>query len=89
MPINGTYTALADEASLKQAEYNRAFVLAQYFGYLRRDPEDSGYNFWLNVLDSQPSNSRAMVRAFITSTEYQNRFGPVHTHSNAECSGSP
>ncbi len=81
--------ALADEASLKQAEYNRAFVLTQYFGYLRREPDDSGYNFWLNVLDSQPSNFRAMVCAFITSSEYQDRFGAQHMHSNAECSGSP
>jgi hypothetical protein len=81
--------SLADDASLKQAEYNRAFVLAQYFSYLRREPDDSGYNFWLNVLNSQPSNFRAMVCAFITSNEYQDRFGAVHTHSNADCSGSP
>jgi hypothetical protein len=81
--------ALADEDSLKQAEYNRAFVLTQYFSYLRREPDDSGYNFWLNVLNSQPRNFRAMVCAFITSNEYQDRFGSVHMHSNAECSGSP
>jgi len=64
-------------------------VLAQYFSYLRREPEDSGYNFWLNVLNTQPNNFRGMVCAFITSAEYQDRFGAVHTHSNGECSGSP
>jgi hypothetical protein len=80
---------LVEYDEFKNAEFNRAFVLAQYFGYLRREPDDSGYNFWLNVLNSQPSNFRAMVCAFITSNEYQDRFGIAHTHSNAECSGSP
>jgi hypothetical protein len=64
-------------------------VLAQYFNYLRREPDDSGYNFWLNILNNQPNNFRGMVCAFITSAEYQDRFGAVRTHSNAECSGSP
>jgi hypothetical protein len=80
---------LLDYDEFKNAEFNRAFVLAQYFGYLRREPDDSGYNFWLNVLTNQPSNFRSMVCAFITSNEYQDRFGAAHTHSNAECSGSP
>lgn len=37
--------------------YNPAFVLMQYFGYLRRNPNDapdgsfSGYNFWLMKMD--------------------------------------
>jgi hypothetical protein len=82
--------ALADEASFKQAEYNAAFVLMQYFCYLRRNPDQRGYDFWLNVLNSvgrsgDPENYRGMVCSFITSTEYQKRFGPVVSHSNAEC----
>jgi parallel beta-helix repeat protein len=72
--------------AFKDAEYNPSFVLMQYFGYLRRDPEQAGYDFWLNILNNvQPSNYRSMVCAFITSTEYQSRFGPVITHSNREC----
>jgi hypothetical protein len=71
----------------KQAEYNRAFVLAQYFGYLRRDPDEDGYQFWLNILNNvAPNNYRAVVCAFITSTEYQQRFSALVTHSNSECS---
>lgn len=69
-----------------QAEYNRAFVLAQYFGYLRRDPDEAGYQFWLNVLNNRdPNNYRAMVCAFITSKEYQDRFSPITTRTNADC----
>jgi hypothetical protein len=61
----------------------------QYFGYLRRDPDERGYEFWLNVLDSKPaadpSAYGAMVCSFLSSTEYQARFGMTMTHSNAEC----
>jgi hypothetical protein len=60
-------------------------VLMQYFGYLRRNPDQGGYDFWLNILNSQPNNFDGMVCSFITSTEYQLRFGTVATHSNADC----
>ena len=70
----------------KHAEYNPAFVLTEYFAYLRRDPEPEGYEFWLNVLNHrEPGNFRGMVCSFITSTEYQQRFSQVVMHSNAEC----
>jgi CSLREA domain-containing protein len=44
--------------SIFNAFYNPAFVLMEYFGYLRRNPNDSpdntfeGYNFWLNKMNS-------------------------------------
>jgi hypothetical protein len=71
----------------KQREYNRTFVLMQYFGYLQRDPDQGGFNFWLNVLNTQPQNARGMVCAFVTSAEYQRRFSPIVTRTNAECQG--
>jgi hypothetical protein len=75
-----------DEPSFRQAEYNRSFVLMQYFGYLKREPEAAGYDFWLNVLnDKDPGNYRGMVCSFLTSAEYQLRFSSVVTHNNAEC----
>jgi len=71
------------------AEYNRAFVLTQYFGYLRRNPDIGGFLFWLGQVNSVPLRSlekqRAMVCSFITSLEYQQRFSPVATHNNTEC----
>ncbi len=70
----------------KTREYNRSFVLMEYFGYLRRDPDQGGYDFWLNVLDNrEPNNFRGMVCGFITSTEYQVRFGNEVTRSNRDC----
>jgi len=50
----------------------------QYFGYLRRDPETDGFNFWLNKLNSFSGDflKAEMVKAFITSAEYRQRFGP-------------
>jgi hypothetical protein len=66
----------------KSAEFNKPFVLMQYFGYLRRNPNDlpdtdfSGYNSWLTKLESFGGNfvDAEMVKAFIYSTEYRNRF---------------
>ena len=72
-------------AAFRQREYNPSFVLMQYFGYLRRDPDQGGYDFWLNVLNQQPNNFRGMVCAFITSAEYQLRFGTQTPRSNSEC----
>jgi hypothetical protein len=72
------------------AEYNRAFVATQYFGYLRRDSDIGGFLFWLGQVSSGPprdtGKQHAMVCSFITSTEYQQRFSSIVTHSNAECS---
>jgi cytochrome c peroxidase len=67
---------VADSASVVQAEFNPAFVLMEYFGYLRRDPDADGYAFWLRKLEEFHGNySQAqMVKAFILSIEYRGRF---------------
>ena len=73
-------------AEFKTREYNPSFVLMQYFGYLKREAEPGGYNFWLNVLNhGDPNNYRGMVCSFITSREYQERFGLSLARSNADC----
>jgi hypothetical protein len=77
---------VVDNAVFKTRETNNAFVLMEYFGYLRRDPDTGGYAFWLNVLNST-GNFRGMVCAFITSAEYQDRFGPVRTRNDRICAG--
>jgi Domain of unknown function (DUF4214) len=68
--------AVAENEDLRRSEFNKAFVLMQYFGYLGRDPDSSGYNFWLNKLNSFGGNfvEAEMVKAFITSIEYRARF---------------
>ena len=67
--------AIADSDQVFQSEYNRAFVAMQYYGYLRRMPEDVGYNMWLNYLNAHPGDYREMVRGFLDSVEYRQRFG--------------
>jgi FG-GAP-like repeat/Calx-beta domain/Carboxypeptidase regulatory-like domain/FG-GAP repeat len=72
--------------AFKDREYKPSFVLMQYFGYLRRDLDPQGYEFWLDVITNRdPGNYRAMVCAFITSAEYQHRFSLVATHNDTEC----
>jgi hypothetical protein len=74
--------SVVESNTLQNAEFNRAFVLLQYFGYLKRNPDDapdadfSGYNFWLSKLNqfNGDFNAAEMVKAFISSTEYRNRF---------------
>jgi hypothetical protein len=71
------------------AEYNRTFVLGQYFGYLRRNPDIPGFQFWLGQVNGAAlrdvPRQHAMVCSFITSAEYQFRFGPVASRNNTEC----
>lgn len=76
--------SVVDSNSVRQAEFSPSFVLAEYFGYLRRNPtdapdlNDSGYQFWLTKMNTFNGDFRQadMVKAFISSTEYVQRFGP-------------
>ena len=75
---------VAENPTLAQQEFNKAFVLMQYLGYLRRNPNDApdgnfdGYNFWLGKLNQFNGNfvNAEMVKAFILAGEYKQRFGP-------------
>jgi CSLREA domain-containing protein len=75
--------SVVDSNSVRQAEFNPSFVLAEYYGYLRRQPTDApdftdaGYQFWLSKLNSFNGDfgKAEMVKAFISSTEYRQRFG--------------
>jgi hypothetical protein len=83
------FGAAVDNRPFIDAEYNRSFVYSQYSGYLRRDADISGFVFWLNqVSAAAPRNvakQHGMVCAFITSAEYQFRFGSKAPRTNAEC----
>jgi hypothetical protein len=73
---------VAEDSDLRNLERNRAFVLMQYYGYLRRNPDDPqdtdfrGWEFWLNKLNEFNGNfvNAEMVKAFIVSSEYRQRF---------------
>ncbi|HEV7397213.1 MAG TPA: FG-GAP-like repeat-containing protein [Pyrinomonadaceae bacterium] len=86
---DNTTTNPINNRAFIDAEYNRSFVLTQYFGYLRRNPDIGGYIFWLGQVNSAPlralDKQRAMVCSFITSAEYQQRFSLVAPHNNTEC----
>lgn len=74
---------IAEDSDLVITEKNRAFVLMQYFGYMQRNPDNApdtnhtGYEFWLNKLNEFGGNfvNAEMVKAFIISGEYRQRFG--------------
>jgi hypothetical protein len=80
---NGTLTKaavlgqVAGDQRFVAAKRNQTFVMMEYFGYLRRDPDAAGYEFWLNKLNQFNGNfeQAEMVKAFIVSGEYRGRFG--------------
>ena len=75
---------LTDNAVFRQREMNPSFVQMQFFGYLRRNPNDppdndfGGFDFWLHKLDTFGGNfiEAEMVKSFLLSAEYRRRFGP-------------
>ena len=77
---NGTRTRaqvlreITESPEVHTKYYNQAFVVMQYFGYLRRDP-DALYLNWIQELDTT-GNARNMINGFVNSAEYRFRFGP-------------
>ncbi|HWS89121.1 MAG TPA: NF038122 family metalloprotease [Pyrinomonadaceae bacterium] len=80
----GVVRRVAESDALKAAAKNPAFVLMEYFGYMRRNPDDApdanflGYNHWLGKLQQFDGDYLAaeMVKAFLESIEYRTRFAP-------------
>jgi hypothetical protein len=66
--------AIADSQEEQNKEFNTSFVYMQYVGYLRRAPEQGGYDAWLTYLNAHPTDFRVMVHGFMDSIEYRNRF---------------
>ncbi|HWS86108.1 MAG TPA: SBBP repeat-containing protein [Pyrinomonadaceae bacterium] len=67
---------VADDEDFRRREFAPAFVLMQYLGYLRRDPDEGGYAFWLDKLNDFGGDfvRAEMVKAFLSSDEYRRRF---------------
>jgi Domain of unknown function (DUF4214) len=73
---NQQFTTSYGQAFFEQ-QFTRAFVQLEYFGYMKRDPDEAGYAFWLGKVNSFGGDFIAseMVLAFISSPEYRARFG--------------
>jgi len=66
--------AVAESVEVTAKYYNQAFVVMEYFGYVRRDP-DILYLDWVRTLN-ETGDYRTMINGFLNSTEYRGRFGP-------------
>jgi hypothetical protein len=74
--------------ALKQEQNKRAMVLLQWPLQLHRDIDlkDPRYRPWVEKLDRhEPFELWRAVCMFLTSEEYQRRFGSEVTHHNSEC----
>ena len=67
---------IVDNEEFTHQQFDPAFVTMSYFGYLRRDPDPAGFNYWLIKLDNAGGDYRSaeMVKAFLSSVEYRKRF---------------
>lgn len=60
---------------------SRQFVRLCYLLYLKREPDEGGWNWWTDELnrdllnDPNDSGYNHIINAFLKSTEYRNRFG--------------
>ncbi|MDT4968829.1 MAG: hypothetical protein QOJ64_3566, partial [Acidobacteriota bacterium] len=66
--------AVADSSEVVSKYFKQAFVILQYFGYLRRDA-DISYLDWIKTYNDTDSY-RTMINGFLNSKEYRQRFGP-------------
>lgn len=64
---------VAESKTVVDKFYDESFVVMQYFGYLRRDP-DPLYVDWIRTIKAT-KDYRVMVGGFINSVEYRTRFG--------------
>jgi hypothetical protein len=68
--------AVVEDKNLYAREYDTAYVLVHFFGYLRRNPDDApdrdlkGLMFWRDQLN-RSGDYRVISRAFIESDEYR------------------
>jgi Calx-beta domain/Domain of unknown function (DUF4214) len=65
--------AISESAEVRAKFYTESFVVMQYFGYLRRDP-DASYLEWINIMN-RTGEYRTMINGFMNSAEYRQRFG--------------
>ncbi len=67
--------ALVESQPVYDKYYNEAFVIMQYFGYLRRTA-DASYLNWIETMNTTGGDYRIMINGFMNSAEYRKRFGP-------------
>jgi hypothetical protein len=65
---------LSESDEVYRKFYNESFVVMQYFGYLRRDP-DILYLKWIDTMNQNGGDYRDMINGFMNSAEYFQRFG--------------
>jgi Tol biopolymer transport system component len=66
---------IVESKEVEDRFYIRGIVSMQYFGYLRRDPDPTGFNNWVETLTNRAGDLRHMVFGFLYSNEYRERFG--------------
>lgn len=76
-----TLRAFIESQAVWDKFFFRGFVTMQYFGYLKRDPDQAGWTDWVDVLENgrpsagvAPHDYRHLIFGFVYSVEYRERF---------------
>jgi hypothetical protein len=70
----GTLKAFLETPEVQDAFRDRAFVTMLYSGFLRRDAETGGFDFWMQKLNETNHDDRFLLGGFLQSDEYHFRF---------------
>ena len=69
------FRQVAETTEVYNKYYREAFVIMQYFGYLRRSADGSYVN-WITIMAQNNDDYRIMINGFLNSAEYRRRFAP-------------
>nr|MBA2734435.1 DUF4214 domain-containing protein [Acidobacteriota bacterium] len=65
---------LIESSELYTVYVNEAFIIMNYFGFLRRSA-DASYLTWIDIFN-HTNDDRVIMNGFLNSAEYRLRFGP-------------
>ena len=68
-------TGFSESPEYQANTFNEVYVTMMYVGMLRREPEQGGFDFWLNYMDTGNPGIN-LILGFLNAPEYRNRFLP-------------
>ncbi len=65
----------SESPEYQQSTYNSVYVTMMYVGMLRRAPEQAGFDFWTNYMNTGNPGIN-LILGFLNAPEYRSRFLP-------------
>jgi CSLREA domain-containing protein len=72
-----TLRAFIETPEVQAQFFDRGFITFLYFGFLRRDAEPGGFQFWMDKFNQTNRDRRLLVEGFLNSDEYRFRLAQI------------